>query len=114
MLDRTIEIGLLFDYYGQLLTERQQKAISLYFYEDLSLGEIAERLEISRQGVYDHLHRGEKLLRKYEQKLGLIEKEQSIVDNLDRLEDYIREHITISPEQSDELKERIARIKSIL
>ena len=57
MLDKTIEISMLFDYYGKLLTDKQQKIIELYYYQDLSLGEIAENLEISRQGVYDHLNK---------------------------------------------------------
>lgn len=74
MLDKVIEIGILFDFYGSLLTEKQQEAIQLYYYQDLSLSEIAERLEISRQGVYDHLHRGEEALRDYEVKLGLIQR----------------------------------------
>ena len=56
MADR-IEIGWLFDFYGPLLTERQRKLLALYCNEDFSLSEIAAREGISRQGVYDAVHR---------------------------------------------------------
>ena len=50
MLDKVIEIGILFDFYGSLLTGKQQEAIQLYYYQDLSLSEIAERLETKQTG----------------------------------------------------------------
>ncbi|NLM97912.1 MAG: YlxM family DNA-binding protein [Halanaerobiaceae bacterium] len=91
MLDKVVEIGVLYDFYGELLTEKQQKAIELYYFQDLSLGEIAEKLEISRQGVYDHIHRAEEILRDYECRLGLIEKHKRIKNAIGDLEKYIKE-----------------------
>ena len=74
MVEKILEISLLYDFYGQLLTDKQKNIIELYYNNDLSLGEISEILNISRQGVYDFLKRSEKLLYRYESKLGLVEK----------------------------------------
>ena len=74
MLEKTNKINLLFDFYGPLLTDKQEKAIRLYYIEDYSLGEIADNLNISRQGVFDSLKRGEEALNRYEKKLGLYKK----------------------------------------
>ena len=60
-MEKTLRMSLLFDFYGALLTERQQDVFQLYFGDDLSLGEIAEELRISRQAVYDTLRRGRAL-----------------------------------------------------
>lgn len=74
MLEKTNKINLLFDFYGPLLTFKQGEAIRLYYIEDFSLAEIADSLDISRQGVYDLLKRGEEALINYEEKLGLLER----------------------------------------
>ena len=73
-LEKLVEIGLLFEQYKMLLTDKQQEIVSLYYNEDYSLGEISENLKVSRQGVYDTLKRSEKILREYEAKLGLVAK----------------------------------------
>ena len=73
-IDKMVEIGLLFEQYKMLLTDKQQEIVSLYYNEDYSLGEISENLKVSRQGVYDTLKRSEKILREYEAKLGLVAK----------------------------------------
>ncbi len=64
----------LFDFYGALLTERQQEYLRLHLYEDFSLAEIGEELGISRQAVYDNIHRAEKSMEEYEAKLGLVDR----------------------------------------
>lgn len=73
-MDRLIKTGLLLDFYGQLLTKRQQDIFDLHYNGDYSLGEIAEELNISRQGVYDSLKRGRATLEELESKLGLVSK----------------------------------------
>ncbi|MBA7694765.1 hypothetical protein ES703_103378 [subsurface metagenome] len=70
-LSQRVRTNLLFDFYGSLLTERQKKFVKLYFCEDLSLGEIAQRFRISRQAVYDTLKKARESLEKYEKKLHL-------------------------------------------
>lgn len=73
-MDKIIEQGLLYDFYGDLLTQHQQKIYEDVVYNDLSLSEIAQEQGISRQGVYDLLKRCDKLLLEYENKLHLVEK----------------------------------------
>lgn len=72
MLDQTTEVNLLYDFYGTLLTEKQQKLLELYFQEDWSLGEIAKHQNVSRQAVYEAIKRAQQTLLEYEQKLGLL------------------------------------------
>lgn len=67
-MEDALELTLLFDYYGELLTERQRMCFDLRYNQDLSLGEIAQELQVSRQGVYDNLSRAEALLRNMEAK----------------------------------------------
>ena len=71
-----IDMILLYDYYGDLLTSRQRECFELRYYQDLSLGEIGEELGISRQGVHDNLSRAEALLRNMEAKTGCAGRDQ--------------------------------------
>lgn len=70
-----LEMTLLFDYYGDLLTDRQRMCFDLRYNQDLSLGEIAEELQVSRQGVHDNLNRAEALLRNMENKTGCVHRD---------------------------------------
>ncbi len=74
MVDKLVEIGILFDFYGKLLSDSQYGIIELYYIHDLSLAEIGEELGISRQAVYDTLKRAEHKLYEYEDILGLVNK----------------------------------------
>lgn len=74
MIEKLKEITMLLDFYGRLLTDKQSMIMSYYYEEDMSLGEISEELGISRQAVYDIIKRSEKILRDYEEKLGLVER----------------------------------------
>ena len=67
-----LEMTLLFDYYGDLLTEKQKTCFDLHYNQDLSLGEIAEEAGISRQGVHDSLARAEAALLAMEEKTGCV------------------------------------------
>ena len=72
MDDETLLMTMLFDFFGDLLTEKQQEYFDLYHNEDLSLSEIAEKAGISRQGVYDIVTRAEKSLKELEQKTSVV------------------------------------------
>lgn len=72
MKSDTFTMSMLFDFYGELLTEKQKELFDLYYNEDLSLSEIAEQAEISRQGVRDAIVRAETILRDTEDRLHLV------------------------------------------
>lgn len=76
MLPDALEMSLLFDTYGELLTQKQQTCFDLYHNQDLSLTEIAEAEGISRQGVHDSIARAEATLRSMEQSLGCVRRDR--------------------------------------
>ena len=71
----TLQMTLLFDYYGELLTDRQRMCFDLRHNQDLSLAEIAQELNVSRQGVHDNLSRAEALLMNMEEKTGCVRRD---------------------------------------
>lgn len=77
-LEKSIRINNLLDQYGKLLTIHQMEVLSLYYQMDLSLSEISEQLNISRNGVYDAIKKGINLLEKYESKLHLVQKKEEL------------------------------------
>jgi predicted DNA-binding protein YlxM (UPF0122 family) len=79
-------INLLFDFYGTLLTERQQALMQAYYAMDLSLAEIADGEHVSRQAVHDLIKRAEASLADYEQKLGFYQEYQQRQSRLTELE----------------------------
>lgn len=88
-IDDITRQSLLYDFYGALLTERQRNVMELYHEENLSLAEIADEFGISRQGVHDALHKAEKSLEAYEQKLGLVGKFSETSDAISKIEKEI-------------------------
>lgn len=90
-LEKTNRINVLFDFYGPLLTEKQQTFLKCYFQDDYSLGEIAADFDISRQAVYEHLKRAEQALEDYETKLRLAARHDRILAGLNQLETQISE-----------------------
>ena len=89
MLEERFHNAALVDLYGALLTEKQQSCLTMYFFEDYSLSEIGDALGVSRQAAYDLLHRSERTLAAYEERLGLLsrrQKEQAVLGRIyDRL-----------------------------
>lgn len=73
-MEKIFEQALLYDFYGELLTEHQRSIYEDAVYNDMSLGEIAEQNGISRQGVHDLIKRCDKSLQEYEAKLHLVER----------------------------------------
>lgn len=73
-MEKNVQISLLLDTYGKLLTEKQYELLEDYYNNDLSLSEIAENQNITRQAVRDNLKKGENKLFEYEEKLGFMKK----------------------------------------
>ena len=73
-----LEMALLLDYYGGMLTEKQRECFDMRYNQDLSLGEIAEMLGVSRQAVNDNLTRTEALLRRMEENIGCVKRDRKI------------------------------------
>ncbi|MCI6607223.1 MAG: YlxM family DNA-binding protein [Mitsuokella jalaludinii] len=86
-MEQLLYLSALFDFYGALLTEKQQECLKMHLFEDFSLSEIGEELGISRQAVYDNIHRSEKAMESYEEKLGLVaryQKERAVLADICR------------------------------
>lgn len=88
-LDKVFETSLLLDFYGQLLTARQFEILDLHYNNDYTLTEIAEQLNISRQGVFDNEKRGRALLNEYENKLGLLSKFSQQKQKAEQMQEYL-------------------------
>lgn len=115
-MEKNVEIALLYDIYGRLLTVKQAEAIELYYNDDLSLAEIADISDISRQGVRDNIKRAESLLYDYEEKLGIAHRLISIRKKLSLI-DSIIDDIEKSPDSrtlSDSIKHKINDILKII
>ena len=89
-MSKDLNIALLLDFYGEMLTEKQRDMVELYYDEDLSLGEIAETVKITRLGVRDSIKRGEQQLFELEKKLGLVEKFMKYSELLDNIDEYAK------------------------
>ncbi|MCL1935599.1 MAG: hypothetical protein FWF57_04385 [Defluviitaleaceae bacterium] len=73
-MEKHIRLGILYDFYGELLTEKQQKMFEMYYNENLSLREIAEDMNITYQAVRDNIKRAENSILEYEEKLEIFKK----------------------------------------
>lgn len=102
-LDDINQLHQLYDIYGPLLTEKQQDYFELYYFEDLSLAEIAEELGISRNAVHNNLQSTIAHLNNYEVKLKIVETKSNLMKSLDSLE--AKDKIT---------KEDIEKLKNLL
>lgn len=112
-MERNVELSLLLSWYGALLTERQRMFMALHVDEDLSLSEIAERENISRQGVHDALKRAEEQLLEMEEKLGLARRTRALEQGMDALYAFTGT-LPLEGEAREELIKRIAALRDLL
>ena len=112
MKNQTYRMTMLFDFYGELLTERQKEFFDLYYNEDLSLAEIAENNGISRQGVRDVIVRAEAVLTELEDKTKLIKRFHTMRAQLEQVyKDAGRMVELTSRMDNDELEMLALRIR---
>ena len=83
-----LHMALLFDYYGELLTQKQRDYFDLYYNQDFSLAEITEDEGISRQGVHDTLLRAESILNNLEEKIGCVARSKAHKKTLEQIRDW--------------------------
>ena len=90
-MEKIVEQGLLYDFYGELLTDHQKQIYEDVVLNDYSFSEVAEEKGISRQGVHDLIKRCNKILQEYESKLHLVEKFVTIKEQIEEMEKSLRE-----------------------
>jgi predicted DNA-binding protein YlxM (UPF0122 family) len=105
-MEKIVERSLLYDFYGELLTDHQKMIYEDAVFEDMSLGEIAQEYGISRQGVHDLIRRCDNSLLEYENKLHLIQRFLNVKDRIKEI-DLLTENEELSRR---ELAERIRHI----
>ena len=106
-MEKIVEQTLLYDFYGELLTEHQRRIYEDVVFNDYSLSEVAQELGISRQGVHDNLKRCSRILEDYEEKLHLVEKFVSIREKIRHIHKLSQECESLDKE------ELVSRIESI-
>ncbi|MDX8045026.1 putative DNA-binding protein [Gracilibacillus sp. S3-1-1] len=107
MLEKTTRINALYDFYQQLLTDKQRNYMEMYYVEDFSLGEISETSNVSRQAIYDNIRRTEHMLEEYEEKLGLYGKFLS-------RQALLQELLTVAKEEKSQVwQEKIEKLIEI-
>lgn len=106
MKNQTYRMTMLYDFYGELLTERQKEFFDLYYNEDLSLAEIAENAGISRQGVRDVIVRAEGVMQEVEDKTGLIRRFEAQRPHLEAIETAALEIRTINERRYEDPRVR--------
>lgn len=106
MEDR-VQISLLMDLYGPLLTEKQCEVMEIYYDDDLSLGEISELNHTSRQATYDLIERCCKLLRTYEDKLNLLQKSMNRKKKIASLLMDFEKKYSLNEEELNNLKKQL-------
>ncbi len=91
MFQKSLEIGYLLDFYGELLNDRRRTVLDMYYNEDMSLSEIAEALDITRQGARDLIKKAGDELLLFEDKLQMAKKFRDLCECTDNAERIIRE-----------------------
>jgi len=113
-MEKIVEQGLLYDFYGELLTEHQRKIYEDAVYHDLYLSEIAEMQGISRQGVHDLVRRCDRILEDYEEKLHMVKRFYEMKEKI-RQVDALAEESSLALEQvRKELKKLAVEMTEIL
>ncbi len=102
-----MEMVLLYDYYGNLLTDRQKECLEMRYNQDLSLGEIGQILGISRQGVHDNLSRAESLLRNMEEKTGCVRRDLACRRAVEKIQTLARQFCDNKDQQVSDLARSI-------
>ena len=110
-MEKIVEKTLLYDFYGELLTEHQRRIYEDVVFNDISLSEAAEEYGVSRQGIHDLIKRCDRLLQDYEDKLGLVSQFEKLRKLLDGCEAILKKE-ELSGEDRRELRKKITDIRT--
>lgn len=103
MKNQAYRMALLYDFYGDMLTDRQKEFYDLYYNEDLSLAEIAENYGITRQGVRDVIVRAEAILTELEDKTGIIRRFHKMQEQLQSVDDAMDQIVQMNEDRFQDL-----------
>ena len=108
------EITLLFDTYGGMLTQKQREYLDMRYNQDMSLSEIAEEQEVSRQAVFDNLSRTEALLRRMEENIGCVKRDMQIRSACEAILDAaLQLDVSSDSQVTNQAKRIIAAVQSL-
>lgn len=110
-MDKRTKTLILFDIYGDLLTEKQKTIMDYYYNDDLSLSEIGENGKISRQAIHDTIKKCEKLLYGYEEKLQLLKKNTILKETKEEIENIL---LRLDAESSEHIKDIVKSLRQKL
>lgn len=113
---KNLHINLLFDYYGDMLTEKQKEVMDLYYNEDMSLFEISEHVGVTRQGVHDLIKRSEAILLEIDEKLSFVDRFTKINNEIEKINATVNAMYNLNMKRlfSKELAEMIEYVKTSL
>ena len=111
-MEKIVQQGILYDFYGELLTEHQRNVYESVVYENLSLGEIAADMGVSRQAVHDLIKRCDRILEGYEAKLGLIKRFGEVRTRIEQVEEILNN--PINEEDRQKLQALTGEIRELL
>ena len=114
-LDTIAQASLLYDFYGALLTDKQREVMELYHEENYSIVEIADELGVTKQAIHENLRKSEKILRSYEEKLGLMKSLLETRELIEAIDKKIDALIKKAQESGrDEAEEGLKEIRDMI
>ena len=108
-----LTMTMLFDLYGELLTDRQRDCFDLYYNDDLSLSEIGEQFGITRQGIRDNILHAKELLKRFEEKTGMVRRFTEMQKQIDELETSIKRVFDKIDYSGDDVTEILTQLENL-
>ena len=108
--NKNVNISLLIDFYGDMLSEKQREAMELYYNEDMSLAEVADITGLTRPGVRDRLMKSEAILLNLEEKLGLLKRFEEMTGEIERITTELEAHKNGKTIDLDDIIDRLKKL----
>lgn len=108
--NKNVNMSLLVDFYGDMLSDKQREAMELYYNEDLSLAEVADITGLTRPGVRDRLVKSEAILHNLEEKLGLLRRFEEMTEEIGRITEVLEAHKNGKTVDLDDIIDRLKKL----